>query len=122
MQFFLSFLAVLFINTILPIFVYGLFSKYLGLEEPKDIGKFFASVVVQKIGTTIGFVGLFFLVQGAVLDSWLTYSLIWVLMYAVVEIGQAMGPNYTYKEVVAGIISEAIYFPLAGWAIVAIIS
>jgi hypothetical protein len=34
-------------------------------------------------------------------------------MYAIVEVGQAIGPGYSAAEAVAGVISEAIYFPLS---------
>jgi hypothetical protein len=38
-------------------------------------------------------------------------------MHAIVEIGQAIGPDYSNKEAVAGIISEIIYFPVSAFVI-----
>jgi hypothetical protein len=38
-------------------------------------------------------------------------------MFAIVEIGQTMGTEYSKKEAVAGIISEVIYFPLSALVI-----
>jgi hypothetical protein len=36
-------------------------------------------------------------------------------MFAITEIGQAFMPRYSKQEAVAGILSEGIYFPLAGF-------
>jgi hypothetical protein len=41
------------------------------------------------------------------------YALLWWLMFAIGEVGQAIGPNYSWMEAVGGIISESIYLPLA---------
>ena len=43
-------------------------------------------------------------------------------MFAIVEIGQAIGPNYSKKEAVAGIISEFIYFPVSALIIARILT
>ena len=105
-----AFFAVFCIIFIVPIVVYGLFSKFFGIVEPDKKTMFFVSVVVQKIGTAVGFVWLYTLMGGV---NWMLYALIWFVMFAIVEIGQSIVPNYSKKEAVAGIISEAIYFPLA---------
>jgi hypothetical protein len=34
-------------------------------------------------------------------------------MFIIGEIGQAISPNYSWKEALAGIISETIYLPLS---------
>lgn len=96
-----------------PIPVYGLFVKFAGLKEPDKAASFLISVLVQKVGTAFGFVALFAYAKEYFIDNWLMYALIWVAMFSVVEIGQALGPAYSKKEAVAGIISEIIYFPLA---------
>jgi hypothetical protein len=31
------------------------------------------------------------------------------------EVGQAIGPGYSWKEAIAGVISEAIYVPLSAY-------
>jgi hypothetical protein len=36
-------------------------------------------------------------------------------MFIAGEIGQAMGPGYTWREALAGGISATVYVPLAGW-------
>ncbi len=114
-------IAVYMIVVIVPFPVYMVFSKYAGLAEPENPSEFFASMLVQKIGTTVGFVFLFYIVRETLSEQWLTYALIWVAMYAITEIGQAMGPNYGWKEAFAGIIAEAIYFPLAGFVMVELV-
>jgi hypothetical protein len=43
------------------------------------------------------------------------YALLWWVMFVVGEIGQAIGPDYTWKEAIAGMISETIYVPLAAY-------
>lgn len=117
MNILLSLVLTLLIIFIVPIVIYGLFAAFFGLKEPDKKPIFFLSVLIQKIGTAIGFVGLFVLAHDNFADAWLTYAAIWFTMFAVVEIGQALMPNYSKKEAVAGIISEAIYFPLTAFAI-----
>lgn len=100
---------------IIPIFIYGLFASHLGLEEPEKKTRFFIGVIIQKIATTFGFVALFVMAQGILNDQWLTYGLVWFAMFAVTEIGQTYLTDYSRKEAIAGIISEAVYFPLAAY-------
>lgn len=107
---FVVFLIVL----LVPLPIYMLFTKFAGLEEPENPGEFFVSVVIQKIGTAVGFVGLFYIARDSLAEQWLLYAAIWFAMYAIIEIGQAKGPHYSWKEAAAGIIAEAIYFPLSG--------
>jgi hypothetical protein len=99
---------------VIPIIIYGLFSKFWGLKEPEKKVEFFINVLIQKVGTSFGFVLLYYLGRESFNENWLIYSMVWILMFAITEIGQAYMPNYSKKEAVAGIISEAIYFPLAG--------
>ncbi len=113
----LSLITTLIIIFIVPIFVYGVFSKFWGLKEPERKLDFFTGVLIQKIGTSLGFVLLYYKGKDVFGGEWLIYSLIWFLMFAISEIGQAYMPNYSRKEAAAGIISEAFYFPLAGLAI-----
>lgn len=102
---------------LVPIGVYGLFSKFYGLKEPDKKKSFFAGIVIQKLGTTIGFVALAMLVGSTFNQNWLQYGFIWFIMFAITEIGQSIMSNYTKKEMAAGIISEAMYFPLAAWVV-----
>ncbi len=117
----LAFVAVFVIVLFVPLPVYMLFTKVAGLEEPENPSEFFGSVVVQKIGTTVGFVFFFYFAIDVFATSWLGYALIWFAMYAIIEIGQAIGPHYSWKEAFAGIIAEFIYFPLAGFVMLQIL-
>ncbi len=113
MNFILSIFLVFLVVLLIPIIVYGLFSKFFGIKEPEKKLNFFISVVIQKIGTSIGFVWLFYFAKDYIETNWLLYALVWIVMFAIVEVGQAMAPSYSKKEAVAGIISEIIYFPFA---------
>lgn len=100
---------------IVPILIYGLFTFFFGLKEPEKKLKFFVGVLLQKTGTAIGFVAIFYLGRAYFLDYWLLYGFIWFAMFALTEAGQTFMSNYSKKEAAAGIISEAIYFPLSAF-------
>jgi len=78
---------------------------------------FLLSVLVSKIGTAIAFVLIFYFARNTFGSNWLLYAFIWWLMYIIGEVGQAIGPNYSWKEAIAGIISETAYFPLSAYII-----
>jgi len=118
MSIFFSFLATLLIIFIIPIIVYGFFSAFFGVKEPDKKLSFFLGVLIQKAGTSLGFVIIYVLGKGYFEAHWLVYGLVWAGMFAITEVGQTFLPNYTKKEALAGIISEAIYFPLAGFVLV----
>lgn len=113
----ISIVITLVIIFVVPVFVYGLFTKLTSLKEPDKKLGFFISVIVQKIGTSFGFVFLYAIGRNYFGSRWLLYGMIWAVMFAIVEVGQAIGPNYLKKEAVAGIISEFIYFPLSALVI-----
>lgn len=97
-----------------PIFVYGLFQYFRLTEMPGDSPVWFlVGVFVSKLGTAIAFVAFFTLAPSELGKNWWAYALIWFLMFALDEIGQAIGPNYPWGNAVAGILSEAFYFPLS---------
>lgn len=107
--------ATLAIMYVVPLPVYGVFSAVGAVELP-EVGsprQFFLSVFVMKIGVALGFVLLYSLAAPALAGRWWLYAAIWWLMYALVEVGQAIGPGYSAAEAVAGIMSEAVYFPLS---------
>lgn len=116
---YLGTLLVLVIIFVVPLAVYGLFTVVAGLKEPARSGRFLVSVLVQKVGTAIAFVVLFDLARDYFGEHWVQYGGIW-LMFAITEVGQTIGPDYSVKEaaaviaaVIAGVISEAIYFASA---------
>lgn len=87
------------------------------MKEPDKKLGFLSSVLIQKMGTSFGFVAIFSITTNYFGSRWLTYGLVWAVMYALIEIGQALGPGYSKEEAAAGIISELIYFPLAALVI-----
>ena len=115
----LSIVLTLAIIYIIPFLVYGVFSAVVGLKLPEDASpvQFLASVFVSKVGTAIAFVLIFYFARDSLSGRWLLYAFIWWLMFVIGEVGQAIGPDYSWKEAIAGVISETIYFPLSALVI-----
>lgn len=115
----LSIILVLAIIYIVPIIVYGLVSSIIGAEMPEGVSPmlFLLSVFVSKIGTATAFVLIFYFARSSLSGHWFLYAFIWWLMFAVGEIGQAIVPTYSWKEAIAGVISEAIYFPSSAYLV-----
>lgn len=113
----LSAVLVLAIIYIVPFLVYGLASAVTGLKPPEGASpaRFLTSVLVSKVGTAIAFVLIFHFARSSLSGQWFVYALVWWLMFVFGEIGQAIGPNYTSKEAILGIISETVYVPLAAY-------
>ncbi len=111
--------ATLTIMYVVPFPVYGAFEALEWVELPQDgsPARFLLSVLVIKVGVAVAFVLLFGLARSTLAGRWWLYAAIWWFMFAVVELGQAIGPGYSAAEAVAGIISEAIYFPLSSAAV-----
>lgn len=102
---------------IIPIVVYGILSAVWGLKTPEGASplRFLLSVLVSKVGTAIAFVLIFFFAREIFDSQWLLYAGIWWAMFVLGEVGQTIGPNYSWKEAVAGIISETLYLPLSAY-------
>jgi hypothetical protein len=115
----LSIVLVLVIIYIVPFLVYGLGSAVAGLKMPAGVSplQFLMGVFVSKIGTALAFVLIFYVARSSLSGQWLLYALIWWLMFVFGEIGQIFGPNYSWREAVAGVISETIYLPLSAWLV-----
>jgi hypothetical protein len=115
----LSILLVLVIIYLVPFLVYSLLTVLTDLKTPEGTSPmlFLLSVFVSKIGVAIAFVLIYYFGRSALGGQWLLYAFIWWLMLVVGEIGQVIGPNYTWKEALAGILSETIYFPLSAYLI-----
>ncbi len=113
----LSIVFVLAILFIVPILVYGLASVVTGLKTPEGASpaQFLISVLVSKLGTAIAFVLIFYFARTSLSGQWLLYAFVWWLMFVIGEAGQAIGPNYSWQEAIAGMISETIYLPLAAY-------
>jgi hypothetical protein len=115
----LSILLVLVIIYIVPFLVYSLFTVLTDLKAPEGASPllFLVSIFVSKVGVAIAFVLIFYFGRSTLGGQWALYAFIWWLMLVIGEIGQAIGPDYTWKEAFAGIISETIYFPLSAYII-----
>jgi hypothetical protein len=116
----LAFVSTLVIMYVVPLPVYALMSA-IGLVEMPDEGtpgQFMISVLIVKIGVALGFVILLRFAIGVFATRRLLYGTIWWLMFAIVEVGQAIGPDYSVGDALGGVIAEAIYFPLSSWVTV----
>ncbi len=111
----IGFITTFFIIYIVPIVVYGIFSNILGIKTPEGVSpfQFLISVFISKVGVAIAITLLFYFSKNIFYDKWLLYAFIWWLMFLFSEIGQAVGPNYSWAYAIAGIISEIIYLPLS---------
>ena len=114
----LSIGAVFLIMNLATFIAYGSLAAIMGLEPPANgsPGQFFASVLVVKLGLAGGFVALYHVAREIWNVRWMQYALMWWAMFAVIEVGQAIAPNYSWADALGGIIAEAIYFPLAALA------
>lgn len=119
----LALLATLVIMYVVPLPVYAFMSAIGMVELPDEAspGQFMISVLVVKIGVALGFVLLLRFAFSVFAPRWLLYGAIWWSMFAIVEIGQAIGPNYSIGDALGGVIAEAIYFPLSSWVTVRIL-
>lgn len=113
----LTVVLVLAIIYIVPFLVYGLASVVIDLKPPEGASpaRFLTSVFVSKVGTAIAFVLIFYFARSSLSGQWFLYALVWWLMFVFGEIGQAIGPNYSWKEAIMGIISETIYVPFSAF-------
>jgi len=114
----LSIGAVFLIMNVATFVAYGSLAAIMGLEPPANgsPGQFFASVLVVKLGLASGFVAFYHVARNIWYPRLMQYALIWWAMFAVIEFGQAIVPNYSWADAFGGIIAEAIYFPLAALA------
>lgn len=114
----LTIILVLAVIYIVPFVVYGGLSAFGMIEPPEGSpAAFLVGVLVSKVGTAFAFVMIFHLARHDLDGRWLAYAGLWFVMYALGEIGQAMGPDYGWEEAAAGIMSEAIYFPAAAYIV-----
>jgi hypothetical protein len=109
--------CVLVIIYVVPFVVYGTFTIVADFKPPEGVSptQFLISVLVSKTGTAIAFVLIYFFARTSLGGRWVLYASLWWMMFVLGEIGQATGPNYTWKEAIAGIISETAYFPLSAY-------
>ena len=108
-------LAVFLTLFVVPILVYGAQSQLTGLQPPGDNPvAFLTGVAVSKLGTALAFVGIWLLARDSLGPQLWTYVALWWVMFVLGEVGQAIGPSYSWAEALGGILSETIYLPLSG--------
>ena len=105
-----AFLATYVAMWLVPVPVYGLFAALGWMEMPAGGNpvSFYLSVSVIKAGFAFGFVGLF-----PRKGSWRNYAITWWVMFAALELRQVVGQTNSLSFALAGILSEAGYFPLS---------
>jgi hypothetical protein len=98
-----------------PFLTYGTYALLTDQEPPDQVepAVFMASVVLEKIGHTIAFVGLFYLGRRTLRDRWLWYAVAWWVMFVLAEASLALRSGCLWWEATAGMIAETIYLPLA---------
>jgi hypothetical protein len=115
----LAVLLVLLIIYVVPFVVYGVASVVGGLKPPDTASpaRFLSGIFVTKLGTAIAFVALFAIARSAWSGQWLLYGLIWLVMFALSEVGEAISGRMTMPEALLGIVSEVVYAPASALAV-----
>jgi hypothetical protein len=100
---------------LVPLPIYGALAGLTGLELPTSgsPAQFMISVLIIKLGVSVAFVLLYYLAHDSWRTRWIEYALVWWVMFSMIEMGQAITPDYSWLAAVGGIVSEAIYFPLS---------
>jgi hypothetical protein len=114
----LAIIAVWAVIFVVPVLVYGLASVVTGLQPPGDsAATFLLGVAISKFGTAIAFVLIYSRTQNSLKAQWFAYAGLWWIMFAIGEVGQAIGQDYSWVEAILGTIAEAIYFPASGFSV-----
>jgi hypothetical protein len=115
--------VVLAIIYVVPLVVYGAASALWGLEPPEGVspGRFLFGVLVTKLGTAVAFVAVFSLTSSVWAGRWLVYGMLWFVMFAASEVGEAISRRTSPTEAVLGVIAEAIYAPASAFAVRALL-
>lgn len=113
----IAILLVLLAIYVLPFVVYGGASILGGLRPPTTAspGRFLLGVMVTKLGTAVAFVSIFAVSRTIWGPRWLLYGMLWFVMFALSELGEAVSGRTTREEAMLGVVSEAIYAPLSAF-------
>jgi hypothetical protein len=71
--------------------------------------------MVTKLGTAVAFVSIFAVSRAIWGPRWLLYAMLWFVMFAFSELGEAVSGRTTKQEALLGVVSEAIYTPLSAF-------
>ena len=83
--------------------------------ETSSPARFLLGVLITKVGTAVAFVIIFSASRNVWGSQWLVYALVWFLMFALSEVGEAVAGRTSPIEAVLGVASEAIYAPMAAF-------
>ena len=114
-----AFLGVWIVIFAVPLIIYGIMATKGVLKAPEHASpaRFLAGIAFSKLGTALTFVLIFQWTLPLFVEKLCMYAALWVLMFAMDEIGQVISGNQSWQAAVAGVISESIYFPMAAsWA------
>ncbi len=119
----LAIAAVLAIIYLVPFVIYAGASALGVVDIPAQASprRFLLGVLIIKLGTAAAFVLVLFLGSPVFSLGWLTYALTWFVMFAASEIGDAVTTRSSWSEALLGVLSEAVYTPLAALAAFAIL-
>lgn len=119
----LASMAVLAIIYTVPFAFYAASSALGVLDVPAESSPqaFLLGILITKTGTAVAFVTLARLVSDAWSGGWLAYGLIWFMMFAASEMGDAISRRATWPEALVGVASEAVYAPASALAAFAIL-
>lgn len=113
----LAFLLTLVIMYLVPLPFYAGAAALTGLQPPEGASPavFMLSVLVIKVGAAAAFVPILHLGRKVLIGRWKAYAAIWWLFFVIAEVGEAIGPAYSWTEAIAGIMAETVYLPLAAF-------
>ena len=116
-EFIIAILLVLLTIYVVPFVVYGGASILGGLRPPTTAspGRFLLGVMVTKLGAAVAFVSIFALSRAIWDQRWLLYAMLWFVMFAFSELGEAVAGRTTKQEAILGVVSEAVYAPLSAY-------
>lgn len=117
-------LAVLGVIYLVPFVLYGVVSRFAEMPSPQDVGpaRFLSAILLSKLGTAVAFVAVLSVARDVWADRWPLYALLWFVMFAATEVGDLVSGRSTPAEAVVGIVSEAVYTPVAAWLAVLILT
>ena len=95
-------LLVLLAIYLVPFIVYGVASAFGSLRPPETSSpaRFLLGVLITKVGTAVAFVIIFSASRNVWGSQWLVYALVWFLMFALSEVGEAVAGRTSLIEAV----------------------
>lgn len=119
----LAVVAVLAIIYVVPFIIYAGANALHLVDVPSEASpqRFLLGVLITKLGTAVAFVLILHLGSPGLGLGWSTYAILWFLMFAASELGDAVSGRSGWSEALLGVASEASYAPAAALAVYAIL-